>query len=204
MEEFERKGIIDKINKGIEERDSLSAKYEELKKLTENPLVVQYIQLLEDINRIEDDVKSYSDIYGRINDSLDERIQRGFRHSKYSCNHNVWLYAGSYYKYANCEGEEDYARYNSENSDNVLFTFSYNKYVCLECGQSVKISASNWESFENTHTVLKMNERIDIEYYQSFYFYLLYLNHSFSDAQQLVIDKFNQNKENVISRTRKK
>lgn len=192
MTEADRKKVISEIQKELEEKESLSTKYEELKRLTENSIVVKYLQLLEEINRIERDINRYkSPINGSINDSLEKRIRFWFRVGRFSCNHNVWLYAGSYYSYINFKNEMDYMRYDLEDTDSFS-TFDHNKYVCLECREEVKIPKSEWERFEDSHLILKTKGHIDIEHYQDLYYQLLYHNYDFGDAQQAVIDEFNK------------
>lgn len=193
MTNDERKEVIDKIQKEIKEKKLLGEKYEELKRLSQDPKVVKYLSLLGDIDQIEKNMEKYRNpINGSINDSLEERIKFWFRVCRFSCDHDVWLYAGSYYSYTNFENEEDFVIYHSENLGDSRHVFSHNKYVCLECGKKVDIPKSCFEEFEDSHFVLKSQEYIDIEYYQNLYYQFLYHNYDFSDARKLVIDIFNK------------
>lgn len=213
MKEEERKEIIDRIQTEIKEKESLDSMYKKLNKLGKNPFVVRYLQLLNDINRIEEDVKSYKNpINGRIDDSLDKRIERvfGYSVSSYTCDHRVWFYAGSYYRYTNFKYEEDYTMKDSEYLSDSLYDFSYNVYWCLECNKKIKISRFDWKKFEETHTVLKKQpvNLAEIEsYYKPLYYHLLYHNYDFSDADRIVIDEYNSSNEkdikNVLIRRKK-
>lgn len=195
MTENERKEIIDTIQKEINEKESLSSKYEKLKKLTNDPKVAEYLQLLEEINKIEDDIQKYkSPINGSINDSLEKRIHFWFRVGRCSCDHKVWMYEGSFYEYTNFKNEEDYKRENSEDLSDNIYTFSYNKYICLECREEIKVSEEDWKNFENTNLVLKSPKRIDTEYYQDLYYQLLYNNCDFTNAQNTIVEEFNKSK----------
>ena len=57
MKEETRKEIINEIQREINEKDSLESMYKRLNKLTKNPFVVKYLQLLNDINEILKDIK---------------------------------------------------------------------------------------------------------------------------------------------------
>ena len=133
MTEAERKEVISTIKKEIDESKQLNEKYEKLKKIMEDPNVIEYLHLLDDIKRIKCDIEKYRNpINGSMNDSLERRISYWFRVGRHSCDHKVWLYDGSFYRWTNFEGEEDYLKYNSEDLSDNIQTFSYNKYVCLE------------------------------------------------------------------------
>lgn len=187
--------------------------YRRLNKLSKNPFVVKYLHLLKDINRIEQDVQKYKNpINGKMDDSIDKRIERVFGYSvnSYSCDHRVWFYAGSYYRYTNFKYEEDYIMKDSEDLDDSIYVFMYNIYWCLECNKKIKISSSDWKNFEKRHTVLKkqpVNLGDIAYYYKPLYYHLLYHNYDFSDAEQIIIDEYNSNNEknikNVLSRRKK-
>lgn len=194
MTESDRKKIITKIQKELNEQKTLSSKYKKLNKLKEDPSVVKYLQLLEEISRIENNTKKYKNIIdGSINDSLKERISHWFRICNFSCEHKVWIYNGSFYKYTNYKNETDYLRKNSENLSDQIYDFNYNKYTCLECRKEIKSLKTDWEKFENTNLVLKNENNIEIEYYQDLYYQLLYHNYDFDKAQQTVVNAFNKN-----------
>jgi len=213
MKEEQRKEIINRIQREIKEKESLDSMYKRLNKLTKNPFVVKYLKLLNDINEIEKDIERYKNpINGKIEDSLDKRIERNFRCSvsSHSCDHKVWFYAGSYYRYTNFKYEEDYIMKDSEDLSDSLYDFSYNVYWCLECNKEKKISRFDWKNFEKTHTVLKKQpvNLAEIEnYYKPLYYHLLYHNYDFSDAERIVIDEYNSGNEkdikNVLSRRKK-
>ena len=192
MTEVERRTIISKIQKEILEKESLNKKYDELKTLTENPVVIKYLNLLSEISRITSDIAWYRSIVtGTLNDSLEERIKFGFRSANFSCKHEIWLYAGSYYKYTNFKYEEDYERRNSEDIGDSLHEFSYNKYCCLECRKEIKISKSDWQNFEASHHVLKtQNQNVNlcakVEYYINLFYQFLYENPLEGARQKLI------------------
>jgi len=85
-------------------------------------------------------------------------------------------------------------RYNSEDLSDNIYTFSYNKYICLECREEIMISEMNWKKFEDSNVVLKNNNYVNIEYYQDLYYQLLYNNYDFTEAQNIVVNEFNKNK----------
>ena len=194
MNDNERKEIIKEIKNELNDKKSLCALYKKLKELTNDPSVIEYLQLLENINRIESDIEKYrSPINGSLNDSLNERINFHFRVNRFSCNHDIWLYVGSFYKYINFENEEDFFRYNFEdlNTD-----FSYNKYICLECGKEVKISKKDWKKFESSHLILKdqnKETKLDTDHYTNKYYQLLYRN-SVKKSQKTIIEEFEKQK----------
>lgn len=199
MKESERKRIIKNIQNDIAEKESLPNKHEQVKELEKNPIVAEYLKLLEDIKQIEDNLDYYlSPIDGKMRDSLEERINKGFSWARCSCEHDIWLYEGSYYKFTNHENETDYSRYFSENLgwSCIREKFSHNVYRCLECNKTIK--TSDWEKFENTHLTLRIpNERLDIDYYRNFYYQLLYAN-TVKQSQKALIKEFKKNNEKVL------
>jgi len=60
MNEADKKKIINIIQKEINEKNSLGSKYEKLKELVKNPSVKEYLSLLEDINKIENNIEIQS------------------------------------------------------------------------------------------------------------------------------------------------
>jgi len=60
MNEADKKKIINIIQKEINEKNSLGSKYEKLKELVKNPSVKEYLSLLEDITRIENNIEIQS------------------------------------------------------------------------------------------------------------------------------------------------
>jgi len=206
MTEAERKKIINEINREIEEKESLTEKYEQLEELTKNPVVNEYLQLLENINIIENNINRYKNpITGILEDSLEKRIERNFNfaRSSCSCEHKVWFYVGSFYEYRYYKywykDEDYYTRYNDENLIILNHDFAYNKYICLECGNIVKIKKEKIKYFEKTNLILKtekdfknINIESDIAKYRDLYYQLLYNNYDFTDAQNSIIEKFNE------------
>jgi len=203
MTNEDKEKIITTINKEAEESKTLLEKYEELKKLAHEPIVQKYLYLLNEINRIEMGIEKYrSPVTGQLNDSLANRIHHWFRVGRFTCDHKIWIYAGSFYKHKISNYEIDFSQDISEDNDDNLYEFTYNKYVCLDCRQEIKIPKSDWHNFEKKHLVLKSQSRIDVQYYQDIYYQLLYNNYDFIEAQNIVINEFNKN-ENTKAKTLK-
>lgn len=192
MNDVVRQKVIEKINKGISDRDSLGSKYELLEEMKKNPEVIKYLDLVDDIKRINDELDFYKRIYGVKGGSLENRIDWEFSLERGSCSHNIWVYAGSFYKYINHKNETDFYRDFGENYGNCINPFSYNQYTCLECNK--KLIVEDYEEFERKHIVLKNPNRrnyIDIDYYRGLYYQMLYYNYDFKEALELIINEFN-------------
>lgn len=199
MKEYQRQIAIEQVRKDIKERETLNAKYEELEKQKQEPAVIAYFNLLEDIKLLEKKYKNY--------ETEEEIIEWGFREiiKDFKCSHPIWLYTASEYTLIDIyRYEHDRTiRELSENCEtSESFVFENNEYCCLECGK--RIAAKNWEQFERTHFVLKnQNEYIDERYYLKLYWRLLYTK-STEEAQKIVIEEFNKNKEESKTKTLKK
>ena len=208
-----RKQIINKIHEEIEEKNSLDSKYQEVEALKQDSTVKKYLELLREIKRIKENLKKYEDIYHNFDDSIEKRIQKVFNHEilisrldkKCNCEHNIWIYSGSYYHETDFEGGAIKARHYKEDVPyNYLNSvFKYNEYKCLECGEVVKKTDGEWQKFEHTNCVLKINDYIDFNYYQYLYFKLLYEGYDIEDAEKAVIEEF-VNREEDITLKRKK
>ena len=195
MNEVVRQRVIEKINKGISDRDSLGSKYELLEEMKKNPEVIKYLEMVAEIERIKkEEIERYRSIVsGSVNDSLEERINREFRCLFGVCSHNIWVYEGSYYKYINHKNETDFYRDFGENCGNSINPFSYNQYTCLECNK--KLIVEDYEKFEREHIVLKNPNRkkyINIDYYRGIYYQMLYYNYDLKEAEDLIIKEFNE------------
>lgn len=199
MKEYQRQIAIEQVRKDIKERETLNAKYEELEKQKQEPAVIAYFNLLEDIKLLEKKYKNY--------ETEEEIIEWGFREiiKDFKCTHPIWLYTASEYTLIDIyRYEHDRTiRELSENCEtSESFVFENNEYCCLECGK--RIAAKDWEQFERTHFVLKnQNEYIGVRYYIGLYYQLLYTN-TVEEAQKIVIEEFNKNKEESKTKTLKK
>lgn len=190
MKEEERQLIIKKIEKTLQEEEKLNKKYEELKRLLENPEIKKYLALLNDINDIKrktnrfttkDELIKYNFIWSLNGTCKNEKLV--------NCTHDIWLYAGSYYYCEDPHGEHDHY-YMTEDETDILF--SHNEYFCLECGKIIE--TKNWKEFEETHYVLKnpnyYYSEVPCEYYQNIYYQLLFEN-SVSVSREIIINIFN-------------
>lgn len=193
MNEVVRQRVIEKINKGISDRDSLGSKYELLEEMKKNPEVIKYLEMVAEIKRINDELDFYKRLYSVKGDTLENRIDWEFSLARESCSHNIWVYGGSYYKYINHKNETDFYRDFGENCGSSIHPFSYNQYTCLECNK--KMIVEDYEKFEREHIVLKNPNRkkyIDIDYYRGIYYQMLYYNYDLKEAEDLIVKEFNE------------
>lgn len=195
MKEIERQEVVKRIKKDIEKIELLMAKCEKLNQLTENPIVKEYLDLLEDIKCLEEKLEKE-----RMN-SVEKATYKGFAKAFQNkgqvqdmqpCKHEIWMYEGSYYLIEDPRGERDaYIRTNTEEHEN----FEYNRYMCLECAKS--IDTPQWRSFEDSHFVLKNQESkpsfMTVYGYINTYYQLLY-NMSIKEAQEKLVEQFNRDK----------
>lgn len=207
MKEQERKEVVSRIEKSIEEKESLKAKYEQLKQLSNTEVVKQYLKLLQDIDCIEKRYQKLDTLEKIISDEFRTILRYRNTIDLYPCKHDIWLYDGSYYLLKDQLHEHDHlCREYSETitcDKHIDYSFKYNRYICLECGE--KIETKDWEKFEKSHFVLKnQNKETNLgkDYYINLYYQLLYSN-DIESAQKGVIEEFNKNKESkVLSKTK--
>lgn len=202
MKETERREVVRRIQSDITERNELKTQYEYLEKLSKNPIVVKYLNLLEEIKLKEEHQHSF--------DSEEKMIDLEFVWAFESrikgqdmepCKHEIWLYDGSYYLEADWRCEHDHY-YHAEDENHK--DFAYNRYVCLECGK--KIETKDWQTFENSHLVLKIQDdepNLRASRYRQLYYQLLYEN-NVETARQKVIEQFNKDKEDKQKALKKK
>lgn len=193
MKETERREVVRRIQNDISEKNELKTKYEELKQLSENPIVIRYLKLLDDIKAKEEKLQVFDSEEKMINLEFTWAFESRINgQDMSSCYHGVWLYEGSYYLSANRRLEHYHpCRTHDENHPE----FWYNRYVCLECGK--KHETKNWEKFEDDHFVLKnqkADDNLGVSYYRNLYYQLLYGN-TVATAQQKVIEEFYKNLE---------
>jgi len=186
MKEYQRQHAVFEIAKKINQKKSLPAKRSELEELKKDPAVVKYLNLLDEIIKIEGMYKIYN-----TDEKIIEHVFSSLINEDYKCHHEIWLYDGSYYLSIDDCSEHNYLIEKfDENLPTVKgdFEFKYNRYICLECGKQVEIK--DWENFEKNRFVLKnQNGDICIDDYISLYYQTLY-NKSVKEAQETVKTAF--------------
>ena len=188
MNELERKKIVEKIKKDLEAKENLCLKKEQLEEMIKNPVVHKYLELNKEIEKTEKYISSYKcSNTGIVMDTVEARINREFSKPHFSCLHRILFYTGTYYKDIT-SGEVVKFFYDDEKSQS--YTFLYNEYSCLECRE--KYEVKDFEKFEKENIVLKRyGEDVNLNYYKSLYYQMLYNNYDFYDAQTAIIDAFN-------------
>jgi len=199
MKEYQRQHAVFEIAKKINEKKSLPAKRSELEELKKDPTVLKYLNLLEEIIKIEGMYKVYN-----TEEKIIEHVFSSLINEDYKCHHEIWLYVGSYYLSIDTfRHEHDHLLKKLDENlpvEEGKFEFEYNRYICLECGE--KVETKDWQIFEESHFVLKnQNEYINIEDYISLYYQTLY-DKSVKEAQETVKTAFNIEK--AKSKTLKK
>lgn len=188
MNELERKKIVEKINNDLEKKENLSLRKEKLKEMSKNPFVQEYLELNKEIEKDEKYISSYKcPVTGIIKDTIEERINREFSKPHFSCSHRILFYTGSYYK---VNDSEELLKIFNDDEESQSYVFVYNEYSCLECREKFKIK--DWQKFEKDNIVLKRKgEEVNLNFYKSLYYQMLYNNYDFYDAQTAIIDAFN-------------
>ena len=99
MKEKDRQLIVERIQKDIEERKLLQEKYNKLQNLLMDPQVLAYISLSEDIKKIERRQSIFKNsLKETINIEFNRALNNRTKDKQISpCNHDIWLYLGSYY-----------------------------------------------------------------------------------------------------------
>lgn len=200
MKEQERLEVIKRILDNIKEKDSLKEKNGHLKNLLNDPKVKEYLELLENIKNIEEKYEQRNSLEDFIEWEFDKIFgcARDVHMDVYPCKHDIWIYDGSYHSTWHYKWDDDrICRTLSENSSwqYLESEFLYNKYICLECHK--RVETKEWKNFENLHFVLKnQNRENDLEssYYLKLYYKLLFGN-EISEAQKILIEEFEKNKE---------
>ena len=181
------------VNKGLNDRNSLNDKKQELEILLKEPKVIEYLNLLKEIDKIESDIESYRNIYGKIDDSLDKRIVSEFRVccSSDKCQHDFWFYVDSCYNESvylgrMCWNKEHYEF--SESIDTPKLKFLYNRYRCLECRKEIEVV--DWKEFEEENFVFKKYGLLNFLYYRNEYFKFLYHGYDISEIEEFLTEMF--------------
>lgn len=200
MKEEDRLIVVERIKRNLEERKELEVKEERLNELKNNPLILEYLQLVKDVSRISSNKRmkpNESDlIYSEFSNEFS--LANVKRQEDTPCKHEIWVCIGAFYEEYNPVGGRSYLKlHNNLEQDN----FAYNGYVCIECGRTVY--TKKWQEFESKHFVLKnlYDERTyqyymenNSCYYRDLYYQLLFTN-PVEVAQQKVISEFNKNME---------
>ena len=187
MKEYQREHAILEIAKKTNEKKSLAAKKSELEELKKDPTIIKYLNLLEEIKTIEEEYR-----YHNTDEKIIDNVFRKLIENDFKCDHEIWLYEGSYYLSIDMLHEHDqWCRKTDEHLPVKKgdFEYKHNTYICLECGK--KIETKDWENFEKSHFVLKtQNEYIYVYEYISLYYQYLY-QMPIKEAQEKVIQMFN-------------
>ena len=200
MKEEDRLIVVERIKRNLEERKELEVKEERLNELKNNPLILEYLQLVKDVSRISSNKRmkpNESDlIYSEFPNEFS--LANVKRQEDTPCKHEIWVCIGAFYEEYNPVGGRSYLKlHNNLEQDN----FAYNGYVCIECGRTVY--TKKWQEFESRHFVLKnlYDEKTyqyymenNSCYYRDLYYQLLFTN-PVEVAQQKVISEFNKNME---------
>lgn len=72
---------------------------------------------------------------------------------KPKCQHEIWLYSGSYYTENDDYGYDYMGQVENELDEN----FCFNIYKCQNCNKEIRLS--NWRSFEEEHIIIKEIKR---------------------------------------------
>lgn len=229
MKEYQRQKAIEEATKKIKELEQLNDKYDELEKQKQNPAVIAYLKLLKDISLLEEKYKYIQNKEDIIKDTFYNVCQQQkcshpiwiyeaseylklhkFEESNEEENEEEYEYEEEDYiedEYKRIEEQfDEFVEKLSENYESNESNFSYefanNYYTCLECG--VNACIFDWEEFERKHFVLKnQNEFVNISYYIKLYYQLLYTN-TVKEAQKIVIEEFEKNKQGSKTKILKK
>ena len=201
MIEEERKDIIEGIKKIIEDKKELKNKYLKLKELTKDPIVQQYLKLIDDISNSEKKLEYLDSVKKIINWEFSAILKRYRKDVRLTpCKHKIWLYDGSYFLLEDplCEHDHEIKKFSETPTfEYCELPFMYNRYICLECGK--KVETKDWKNFENSHFVLKNQNKennLGFDYYNNRYYQLLYKN-SIKKSQEIIIKEFEEQKEKV-------
>ena len=197
---------IYRVNKRISDREALGDKRKKLEILLKEPKVIEYLNLLKEIDMIESDLESYRNIYGKIDDSLDKRIVSEFRVccSSHKCQHDFWFYIDSCYDESvylgrMCWNKEHYEF--SESIDSSKLKFLYNRYRCLECGKELEVA--DWKEFEEENFVFKKYGLLSCQDYKKEYFKFLYHGYSISEIEEFLTEMFLEKEKGQVLGRRK-
>lgn len=192
MKEKDRQLIVERIQKDIEERKLLQEKYNKLQNLLMDPQVLAYISLSEDIKKIERRQSIFKNsLKETINIEFNKALNNNIKDKKISpCNHETWIYQGSFSIENDLWYDCEYELLVENETDKE---FKFNRYMCLECGKSIKVP--DWQKFESNHHILKnYNKNHDCTYYRNQYYQSLY-NFSVEESKKHIIDEFNKDKD---------
>lgn len=182
MIENERKTVVKRINETKEKIKLLNSLKEHKIELEQLVIIREYLNLVDNVLSLEKSLDGINEA-----NVVENEFAKSINFQKrFSCKHDIWLFAGSFTDYT-----DEQNQYLFLLEDELDKNFSFNKYVCLECGEVVK--EHNFSTFEENHFVLKNRDDINVATYIKMYYQLLY-NHSVCNSQLLIIDEFNKKK----------
>ncbi len=201
MTEEQRIEIVKRINRNKAKGAYIPMLEAMIAEQERKPEVKKYLELLKKYQELKKEQQCFDNnekklIHTEFMASLEPN---GDKKDTIPCDHDIWIYSGSYYISIDRWGEQ-YIKRENENYRN----FSYNLYICLECGEERRVT--DWQNFETTHTVLKnqcKKTNPGVHYYRMHYYDLLY-KHSVEDARKIFLEKYNADVLKGISRTRNK
>lgn len=188
MTEQERLIVVERIKKDLELQKEREQKRNKLEELKQNEAVREYLRVSNEIRKLSKELsflKTKEDaIYWEFLWAFYSKVKsEGFS----PCNHDIWMYIGSY-------GWEDYGFFEGHDyiiEDENREDFYVNKYKCLECG--ICKNVTDWNKFEEDNFVLKNRKDSNVQQYMDLYYHLLY-NHTIEESQRMLIEEFNKNK----------
>lgn len=78
-------------------------------------------------------------------------LSNELKNTKPKCQHEIWLYSGSYYT----ENDDYGYDYMGQVENELDEKFCFNIYKCQNCNKEIRLS--NWRSFEEEHIIIKNN-----------------------------------------------
>ncbi len=178
MTEENRLKIIKELNILKEKR----RKYLELKKeynnLTKTEEVKRFLELSSRLEKTKSDNESNDILVARARNSV---IKEN------CCNHDIWVYIGSYYEVDNYERSYSIMLPNERDKK-----FEYNVYACLECNSRIRVT--DYKEFEKTHFVLKRKKCVNIYELRKLYFKYL-VSMKTENANKKLIKQFEGDKQ---------
>lgn len=185
--EQDRQIVIKRIKEDIENLEIRNKILERKRMLEQDEKVKEYSYIINEILCLDKKLAHITTNEDAVNLEFIWAFKSRIDDKKMSpCNHQIWMYTGSYSEIF----YQTIGYYNTPCDNEESECFLHNEYICLECGEIIRVS--NWEEFEQSHIVLKNMEDIDIEKYMALYYQLLY-THSIEEAQNLIIQEFNKN-----------
>ena len=186
MTEQERLAIVERIKKDLELQSLREKTKIKRKELIQNEKVKEYLETEKIIKKLNKELRLLKNEQQMIELEFIWALTGVKKSDIFQCNHDIWIYYGSYSLGETPWVELEFQVYNEEADD-----FSYNKYMCLECRKLIQVE--DWQKFEKEEFVLKNRKENNPSKYQNLYYQLLY-NYSVDESQRMVIEEFYKNK----------